>query len=194
VRLSSYAYTLDKMNYYIHLTNNAVQSSCAEYGALMKGNIFSVSELEDYARAAGKRPELPTFMAQIRETIRRAFDATHDILNPNLREHSFELFGFDFMVDEKFKVWMLECNSGPSLSESNAFLSQLLHRMIGRGASPRRPLPGDRRPAVPSAGALPRLLRAGLALPAHAVPERPEPLGQTRPLQAACACRVDEEG
>ena len=118
MRLSSYAYTLDKMNYYIHLTNNAVQSSCAEYGALMKGNIFPVSELEEYARAAGKRPEQPSFMAQIRETIRKAFDATHDILNPNLREHCFELFGFDFMVDEAFKVWMLECNSGPSLSES----------------------------------------------------------------------------
>jgi Tubulin-tyrosine ligase family len=137
VRLASYAYSLDKMNYYIHLTNNAVQSSCAEYGALMKGNIFPVTELEDYARAAGKRPEQPTFMAQIRETIRKAFDATYDILNPNLREHCFELFGFDFMVDEAFKVWMLECNSGPSLSESNAFLSQLLHRMIGTRGSRR---------------------------------------------------------
>jgi hypothetical protein len=159
------------MNYYIHLTNNAVQSSCAEYGALMKGNIFSVTELEDYARAIGKRPEQPSFMAQIRETIRKAFDSTYDILNPNSREHSFELFGFDFMVDEKFKVWMLECNSGPSLSESNAFLSQLLHRMIGSLTSPRRPLPGDSRQAVPSARPLSGLLPAGLSVPADAVPE-----------------------
>jgi hypothetical protein len=193
VRLSSYTYSLDKMNYYIHLTNNAVQSSCAEYGALMKGNIFSVTELEEYARTIGKRADQPLFMAQIRDTIRKAFDSTYDILNPNLREHSFELFGFDFMVDEKFKVWMLECNSGPSLSESNLFLSQLLHRMIGRRASPRRPLPGDRRQAVPSPGQAQRLLRAGLAVPPDAVPQRPEPVGAAAQVQAARS-RSAEEG
>ena len=61
-----------------------------------------------------------------------AFDSTHDILNPFNRQHSFELFGFDFMVDQDFKVWMLECNSGPSLSESNIFLSGLIKRMLGK--------------------------------------------------------------
>jgi len=128
VRLSSYPYTLDKMNYYIHLTNNAVQSACKGYGALLKGNIFPISELERQAVEEGK--QTAPFMQQIKETIRTAFDATFDLLNPNFRAHSFELFGFDFMVDNEFKVWMLECNSGPSLCESNQFLSSLLHRML----------------------------------------------------------------
>lgn len=129
VRLSSYPYTLDKLNYYIHLTNNAVQSSCAGYGKLLKGNIFPISELESYANELGKKTE--NFMAQITKTIKVAFDSTYDILNPNGRKWNFELFGFDFMIDDTYKVWMLECNSGPSLSESNQFLSSLLHRMLG---------------------------------------------------------------
>ena len=129
MRLSSYPYTLDNLNYYIHLTNNAVQSSCSGYGALLHGNIFPISELEDHAKSQGKRNE--PFMDQIKHTINKCFDAVYDILNPNHREHCFELFGFDFMVDQDFKVWLLECNSGPSLSESNKFLSDLIHRMLG---------------------------------------------------------------
>lgn len=130
VRLSSYPYTLDKMNYYIHLTNNAVQSSCAGYGALLKGNIFPISELERYANELGKTTD--PFMTQIKYIIKRVFDATFDILNPKGRKFNFELFGFDFMIDESHKVWLLECNSGPSMSESNTFLSGLLHRMLGK--------------------------------------------------------------
>lgn len=130
VRLSSYEYTLDKLNYYIHLTNNAVQSSCDGYGKVLKGNIFPISELESYAAGLGKKTDL--FMNQIKNTIKTVFDATNTILNPFGRKYTFELYGFDFMADENFKVWMLECNSGPSLSESNFQLSCLLHRMLGR--------------------------------------------------------------
>ena len=57
MRLSSYQYTLDKLNYYIHLTNNAVQSASAGYGSLVKGNIFPISELEAYANENGKKTD-----------------------------------------------------------------------------------------------------------------------------------------
>lgn len=77
----------------------------------------------------GKKTDL--FMNQIRDTIKIVFDATNNILNPFGRKYNFELYGFDFMADENFKIWMLECNAGPSLSESNPFLSSLLHRMLG---------------------------------------------------------------
>lgn len=69
-------------------------------------------------------------MDQIRASIKVCFDSTFDILNPNNRVHTFELFGFDFMLDENYKAWLLECNSGPSLSESNPFLSSLISRML----------------------------------------------------------------
>ncbi len=109
-----------------------MQANSPGYGTLLKGNIFPISELETYAVNLGKKTEV--FMEQIKKTIRVAFDATYDILNPKGRQHSFELFGFDFMVDEEFKVWMLECNSGPSLSESNNFLGGLLRRMLGNSS------------------------------------------------------------
>ena len=41
----------------------------------------------------------------------------------------FELFGYDFMVDEDLNVWLIECNTNPSLDESSEYLRKLLHRM-----------------------------------------------------------------
>mmetsp|Transcript_41433 Transcript_41433/g.63207 ORF Transcript_41433/g.63207 Transcript_41433/m.63207 type:complete len:132 (+) Transcript_41433:2560-2955(+) len=42
----------------------------------------------------------------------------------------FELFGYDFMVDEDFNVWLIEVNTNPSLSESALYLRSLIPRMI----------------------------------------------------------------
>lgn len=42
----------------------------------------------------------------------------------------FELFGYDFMVDEDFNVWLIECNTNPSLAESAKYLEALIPRMI----------------------------------------------------------------
>ena len=34
-----------------------------------------------------------------------------------LGSHSFQLFGFDFMVDSQFHVWLLEVNGAPASSK-----------------------------------------------------------------------------
>ena len=53
-------------------------------------------------------------------------------LNPEARNYCFEVFGYDFVVDEKFKVWLIEVNTNPCLEESSDLLRMLLPRMIGR--------------------------------------------------------------
>ena len=52
-------------------------------------------------------------------------------LNPEANNMCFELFGFDFIVDEKFKTWLIEVNTNPCLEESSKLLKMLLPRMIG---------------------------------------------------------------
>ncbi len=47
-----------------------------------------------------------------------------------IRQHCFELFGFDFMVDENLKVWLIEVNTNPCLEESGSLLQMVLPRMI----------------------------------------------------------------
>lgn len=126
------------MNYYVHLTNHAVQCNSKNYGSLLKGNIFGLSEFEEHIQGIEKdnrQNSIPFgtgyFIEQIRNSIRMVFDSAHHVLNPRGRVGTFELFGFDFMIDERYHVWLLECNTNPSLDESNYFLSGLLCRMMG---------------------------------------------------------------
>ena len=42
----------------------------------------------------------------------------------------FEIFGYDFLVDQDYEVWLIEVNTNPSLEQSSDYLSQLIPRMI----------------------------------------------------------------
>ena len=48
----------------------------------------------------------------------------------NDRKFCFELFGFDFIVDQNFEVFVLEVNTNPGLEESSNLIKMLVPRMI----------------------------------------------------------------
>lgn len=54
-----------------------------------------------------------------------------DKININSRPQCFEIFGYDFLIDCDFYVWLIEANTNPCIEESSAMLSALLHRMLG---------------------------------------------------------------
>ena len=133
VRLSSLPYDPKKKNYLIHLTNNAVQVRSDSYGSLVKGNIISIGELEDYlVNETAYRQQLQSgsLMKRIREIVKTVFDSTSHLLLKKRRSHNFELFGLDFMIDQDLKVWLIEVNSVPSLSESNMYITRFMHRAL----------------------------------------------------------------
>jgi len=51
-------------------------------------------------------------------------------INPNKRKNSFELFGFDFLIDEDFRVWLIEVNTNPYLGIPNDYIKVLLPNML----------------------------------------------------------------
>jgi hypothetical protein len=51
-------------------------------------------------------------------------------LNPNFKKHTFEIFGYDFMIDEKLKPWLIEVNTNPCLDVTSKLLGSYLPRMI----------------------------------------------------------------
>ena len=51
-------------------------------------------------------------------------------INPRARKYAFEIFGYDFIIDADFHVWLIEVNTNPCLDESSALLKQLLPRMV----------------------------------------------------------------
>ena len=51
-------------------------------------------------------------------------------INPLKRKNSFEFFGFDFMIDEDFRVWLIEVNTNPYIGIHNDSMIDLLPSML----------------------------------------------------------------
>jgi hypothetical protein len=62
----------------------------------------------------------------ITDTIR----AVYLKVDPKRRTNTFELFGYDFMLDEDFKIYLIECNSNPALDQPCPLLSRMIPNMV----------------------------------------------------------------
>ena len=47
-------------------------------------------------------------------------------MNPCKRRNCFEFFGFDFMLDEDFRTWLIEVNTNPYVGIHNDEMSDIL--------------------------------------------------------------------
>jgi len=47
-----------------------------------------------------------------------------------MRKAHFELFGFDFMVDQDFRTWLIEVNTNPYLGKPNQWAKKVLPEMM----------------------------------------------------------------
>ena len=51
-------------------------------------------------------------------------------INKNERKFCFEIFGYDFIIDSEFNVWLIEVNTNPCLEESSPLLAEYIPRML----------------------------------------------------------------
>lgn len=69
-------------------------------------------------------------MKRIKDLMIDVYLSVRKTINPSKRKNSFELFGFDFLIDEDFRVWLIEVNTNPYLGIPNAYIKELLPKMI----------------------------------------------------------------
>ena len=67
---------------------------------------------------------------RIKDIIIDTFLCVKKKMNPNNRTNVFELFGFDFLLDEDFRIWLIECNHNPFLGTPNEYMRGLVPNMI----------------------------------------------------------------
>ena len=68
-------------------------------------------------------------MIAVEENINSVLSRLHSVVNTSLGGHCFEVFGFDVMLDQDLKPWLIEVNTSPSLT-SNSPLDKRVKGML----------------------------------------------------------------
>ena len=58
------------------------------------------------------------------------YKAVYGKLDPLKRMHCFEIFGYDFMIDEDFRVWLIEVNTNPYFGVLNQHLPKFIDNLV----------------------------------------------------------------
>ena len=90
---------------FVHLTNNAVQKNSTSYGQFEDGNQLSFDRFQQYIDENYKDSGISVkshLVPQMQEIVIKTFSAVRRSIDPNKRKHCFELFGYDFILDEDF--------------------------------------------------------------------------------------------
>ena len=117
----------------MHLTNNAVQQFDKNYGKLEEGNQLSFKQGSQIIKE--QTGQDIDFYTLLNEDILNIILMTMKCvdqgrLNPQNKKYQFEIFGYDFMIDESIKPWLIEVNTNPCIEETSQLLKMLLPRMI----------------------------------------------------------------
>eukprot|EP01022_Parablepharisma_sp_SALTPOND_P019602 TRINITY_DN337_c0_g1_i1.p1 TRINITY_DN337_c0_g1~~TRINITY_DN337_c0_g1_i1.p1 ORF type:complete len:1075 (+),score=98.46 TRINITY_DN337_c0_g1_i1:2250-5474(+) len=117
----------------VHLTNEAVQKKYDEFGKFEPGNKLTYADFQRYLEAAYPDVSVNFFtdlLPQIKKLVIDSFRATHGKLDPMGRQHTFELFGYDFMIDSDFHVYLIEANINPCLEIMSPVTARIVPAMV----------------------------------------------------------------
>jgi Tubulin-tyrosine ligase family len=135
VRTSSKRYSLgDLSDRLSHLTNDAVQKHSKAYGKFENGNKLSFEELqESISRDYPGSPSnivASTIFPKIKELCQFSVQAAADEMSKTDMAKSFELLGYDYMIDVDFNPILIEINSNPCLELVCPLLKELITNLI----------------------------------------------------------------
>ena len=102
-----------------HLTNHCIQKEYSKnYGKYEEGNEMFFEEFNQYLTSALNITLESSILLQIKHIIRSCLLSVEPAISTrHLPYQSFQLFGFDFMVDEDLKVWLIEVNGAPACAQ-----------------------------------------------------------------------------
>lgn len=133
LRTSSSEYDTQATDTYIHLTNNCLQKYGDNYGMFEKGNTLSFQDFQEYLDNEFPQFKLnfeEQFVPRMKDLMVDAYLSGKKTMHKSKRKTVFELLGFDFLIDEDFRVWLIEANTNPYLGVPNEYIEKLLPCML----------------------------------------------------------------
>ncbi|EGR30742.1 tubulin-tyrosine ligase family protein, putative [Ichthyophthirius multifiliis] len=131
IRTASKEFTIKNLGKMIHLTNDAIQKKDDQYGKYEKGNKVSYEELEKYINQFYNNYDFQNDVHnQMKQIATDTIKAVYGKINPDKLENTLEIFGLDFMIDDNFKIWLIEVNTNPALEICCPLLARIIPQMI----------------------------------------------------------------
>ncbi|KAG8517919.1 putative tubulin polyglutamylase TTLL1, partial [Galemys pyrenaicus] len=104
-------------NMFVHLTNVAIQKHGEDYNHIHGGK-WTVNNLRLYLESTRGREVTSKLFDEIHWIVVQSLKAVAPVMNND--KHCFECYGYDIIVDDKLKPWLIEVNASPSLTSSTA--------------------------------------------------------------------------
>lgn len=120
-RFSMSRYSMDKCDMDKlgqHLTNVAVQKHSGKAAYKRTGAKWDLSRLKTYLMSTVGIEVVNRLMSDIESIVIHSLLAVQKVMIND--KHCFELYGYDILIDRKYRPWLLEVNSSPSLTANTA--------------------------------------------------------------------------
>ena len=124
-------YDPDSKDLYVHLTNYSVQKHNENFSKIEIGNEIPFKSFQNELdkNNTGKNFYKDIYPKIVR-IVRITGGAAKGRINFLNKKYCFEIFGYDFIIDEKFQPYLLEINTNPGLEISSPLIEELLPRMV----------------------------------------------------------------
>ena len=129
-RFTSVKYSLnieDLSNNQIHLTNVAVQKNSDTYDKQIGGKWY-FREMKIFLMSKYEEEKVNKMFDDIQELMIKSFKAVQSVIAKD--KHCFEMYGFDILIDENLRPWLLEINANASLSANTELDAETKIKML----------------------------------------------------------------
>ena len=132
LKATSFNFSLENTDLYVHLTNYSVQKYSNKFEQFEDGNEISINDLENslnnyYKLNIDFRNQV---IPKIKNIVLISMNSVRKLINKYNREKCFEIFGYDFMFDYELNPFLIEINTNPGLEISSPLIKKLVPRMI----------------------------------------------------------------
>lgn len=118
---------------YVHITNYSFQKHAEQFQKFEIGNEVSFIEFQKFLNTEHKDKNIDVqkdIMGKVKEIVEITMKSVKNKINMNKRHFSFEIFGYDFMMDDEFNMFLIEINTNPGIEESSPWIKVIIPRML----------------------------------------------------------------
>ena len=120
-------YNADLDNMFMHLTNVSIQTKADDYND-KHGGKWSLRNFRLYIEGQFGQERAAQVFEDIERIILLSLKSVQSVVIND--KHCFECYGYDILVDDNLKSWLIEINASPSLSATTHSDRVMKHKLI----------------------------------------------------------------